>query len=917
MLNLDRWQEISPYLDQALGLPEEERVPWLESIRTESPELGTLLQSALDEYRNLKEKRFLERNEEPIGKHAGLAGQQVGTYTIVSEIGRGGMGTVWLAERNDGRFERQVAIKFLNMALAGRTGEERFKREGNIVGGLTHPHIAELIDAGVSSTGQPYLVLEYIAGEHIDRYCDRHVLNVDARISLFLQVLEAVAHAHTNLIVHRDIKPPNVLVRKGGQVKLLDFGIAKLLEDETAGAGTTVLTVEGGRPMTTEYAAPEQLRGGAVTTATDVYGLGVLLYVLLTGQHPVGAGPYSHADLVKSIIEIEPVRASETMAANRARTDLIVNQAAKRGATPERLYRQLRGDLDTIIAKALKKDPQERYISVVALADDLRRYLRNEPISARPDTLAYRAAKFVRRNRLAVALAMLAVIATVAGVIGILMQARTARHERDFAFRQVERSAALNGFHEFLLSDAAPSGKPLTVHSLLDRAERIITRRHSANDPNRVELMVSIGRQYLQQDIADQAGRLLEEAYRLSRTQSDVSVRAAAACALASSLARDEKFPRAESLYKEGLGELPDAPQFALERVACLQSGTEIALERNQVSEAVSRAEDAERVLSVSSFNSEWLEMDRAIDLARAYSAAGRNQEALSQFERAARLLSSLGQDDTDTATVLFNSWALKFDQMGRPLDAEKMFRRAIDISREGKAEDAVSPMLLANYARTLRELDRLDEAADYAERAYGKAQKVAHQVAINQSLIERARIYTALHKPSRARAVLDEAEPRLRQSLPPGHYAFAALAAERAANALQRGDIPAALKFADQAVAIDEAAIRNGGDGMFYLPSLLMRRSKIDLEAGRLDQASSDASRALYQLQRAAQRGTFSSAIGHAYLILGHTLRSQKKDNEARAAFQLAAEHLQKTLGSNHVDTRLAQQLAADPQPQ
>ena len=198
------------------------------------------------------------------------------------------MGTVWLAERNDGRFERRVAVKVLNIALMGKGGEERFKREGRILGRLTHPHIAELIDAGVSPAGQPFLVLEYVEGDHIDRYCDQHRLDVRARVRLFLDALHAVAQAHANLIVHRDLKPSNILVRTDGQAKLLDFGIAKLLEGDGQ-TGESPLTLEGGRAMTPEYAAPEQLKGEAVTTATDVYASGVLLYVLLTGQHPAGA----------------------------------------------------------------------------------------------------------------------------------------------------------------------------------------------------------------------------------------------------------------------------------------------------------------------------------------------------------------------------------------------------------------------------------------------------------------------------------------------------------------------------------------------------------------------------------------------------------------------------------------------------
>src|SRR5215472_18593452 len=193
------------------------------------------------------------------------------------------MSSVWLAERSDGRFQRRVAVKFLHFAVAAREGVERFRREGSILGRLTHPHIAELIDAGVAANGQPYLVLEYVPGEHFDRYCDDRKLNLEARIKLFLDVLSAVAQAHANLIVHRDLKPSNVLVRNDGRVKLLDFGIAKLLEGDGHPGETAPLTVEGARAMTPEYAAPEQSLGGTITTGTDVYALGVLLYVLLTG----------------------------------------------------------------------------------------------------------------------------------------------------------------------------------------------------------------------------------------------------------------------------------------------------------------------------------------------------------------------------------------------------------------------------------------------------------------------------------------------------------------------------------------------------------------------------------------------------------------------------------------------------------
>lgn len=229
-LQPDQWHALSARLDEALSMREEERGTWLSAIRAENPALAGQLERLLNRHRVLSEEGFLEERRVELPQGPAIAGQALGAYTLLSQIGHGGMGTVWLAERNDGRFERRVAVKFLNVARMGNGLEERFRREGSILGRLRHPNIAELIDAGVSLDGHPYLVLDHIEGDHIDRYCDQRKLDVRSRIRLFLDVLGAVAHAHANLIVHRDLKPSNVLVRNDGQAKLLDFGIAKLLE---------------------------------------------------------------------------------------------------------------------------------------------------------------------------------------------------------------------------------------------------------------------------------------------------------------------------------------------------------------------------------------------------------------------------------------------------------------------------------------------------------------------------------------------------------------------------------------------------------------------------------------------------------------------------------------------------------------
>jgi serine/threonine protein kinase len=409
-LSPDQWQALSPRLDEALEMAADERSAWFSTLRAENPSLARQLEILLEEHRTLSEEGFLDERPLDLPQAPSLAGQTFGVYTLVSQIGHGGMGTVWLAERNDGRFERRVAVKVLNIALMGKVGEERFKREGRILGRLTHPHIAELIDAGVSPGGQPFLVLEYVEGDHIDRYCDQHRLDVRARVRLFLDALRAVEHAHANLIVHRDLKPSNILVRTDGKAKLLDFGIAKLLQSDGQ-TGESALTLEGSRALTPQYAAPEQLKGEAVTTATDVYASGVLLYVLLTGQHPAGAGPHTPAGLVRAILEAEPPRLSDIVVPVGADVEPSATNAGRRATSPDRLARSLRGDLDTIVAKALKKNPQERYASIKALADDLQRYLSFEPISARPDTFPYRVSKFVRRHRGSVTAALLVTLA--------------------------------------------------------------------------------------------------------------------------------------------------------------------------------------------------------------------------------------------------------------------------------------------------------------------------------------------------------------------------------------------------------------------------------------------------------------------------------------------------------------------------
>ncbi len=283
---------MSPLLDELLDLESEDRGPWLAHLRQTRPDVSGILADLLASHEEAIQKHFL--GSPAVEPEAGLAGTPVGGYVLDRPLGSGGMGTVWLARRADGRFDGQAAVKFVNLAVLDRAGQTRFRREGTALARLSHPNIARLLDAGVTPAGQPYLVLDYVDGVPIDRYAAEQRLDVSARLRLFLQVADAVAHAHANLVVHRDLKPSNILVDRSGQVKLLDFGIAKLLED--GDVERPQASSQTARAFTPEFAAPEQVTGGDITTGADVYALGVLLYHLLTGQHPAGPGVRSPAD---------------------------------------------------------------------------------------------------------------------------------------------------------------------------------------------------------------------------------------------------------------------------------------------------------------------------------------------------------------------------------------------------------------------------------------------------------------------------------------------------------------------------------------------------------------------------------------------------------------------------------------------
>jgi len=414
-------------------------------------------------------------------------GRRIGVYRIVREIGRGGMGTVYLAERADDAFTQQVAIKLIKRGMDTDQVLARFRAERQILASLDHPNIARLLDGGTTDDGLPYFAMEYIDGQPIDAYADAHRLSIAERLRLFLQVCGAVSYAHQHLIVHRDIKPVNILVTADGAPKLLDFGIAKVLQaDDDATA-----TATGLRMLTPEYASPEQVEGRHVTTVSDVYSLGVTLYELLTGRSPYRTRSRSPAEIAEAVCTTEPLRPSaavveeEASYAGRRRSGLADDRAAATGlGSTDRLRRHLRGDLDTIVLTALRKEPGRRYQSVEQLSGDIRRHLDGLPVRARPDTFRYRAGKFLRRNRGMVAAGALVGLTLVGGTIATAWQAREARAaqaraERRFNDVRKLANAVLFDYHDAIKD--LPGSTPVRERLVRDALGYLDTLAHEAH----------------------------------------------------------------------------------------------------------------------------------------------------------------------------------------------------------------------------------------------------------------------------------------------------------------------------------------------------------------------------------------------------------------------------------------------------
>jgi len=472
----------------------------------------------------------------------GLTGLRLGAFSLVRELGRGGMGTVWLADRVDGEFEQQVAIKLIQPGWHAAETNARFRAERQILAGLTHPNIAHLIDGGMAADGRPWLALEYVDGLDLSQYCDQNRLTIAQRLQLFMTVCEAVSHAHARLIVHRDLKPSNLLVTATGTVKLLDFGIAKLIAPDAK--------ISQMRSFTPEYAAPEQVRGEVITTSVDVYALGLLLYGLLTGRRPYKLQNSTPAAYERAILEQEPTRPSVAVTRDEpdAQTDiqpetrpdtdpvsesptpatkLVNSRDTKTGAahaailpnglSPERLKRELQGDLDAIVLKALRKNPSDRYASAADFAADIANYLGRRPVLARRGGWRYRAMQFIRRHGLIVGVSTAAVLALLGGLLAALYQ-------RDLAQAEAVKSGIVLEFmvDNFRLADLSnTNGEQITARELLDRGAERVSESLRDLPEAKAQMLETMGRAYVGLGLYDKSLQLFEPAIALRLQQAE------------------------------------------------------------------------------------------------------------------------------------------------------------------------------------------------------------------------------------------------------------------------------------------------------------------------------------------------------------------------------------------------------------
>ncbi len=884
MSDPEHLRRLNALLEEALALPVPQRADWL-AARPEAehdfvPELRRLLARAAvetDTFMRHPAAAALDELAAAEGR-PDAAGDLIGPWRLLQALGEGGMATVWLAERADGQLARQVALKLPRHAWSAGLGQ-RMARERNLLAALEHPNIARLYDAGVTEAGRPWLAMERVTGIAIDEHCTRQGLGVPARLRLLLQVCDALAHAHARLIVHRDLKPANILVTGEGEVRLLDFGVGKLLHDEgTADASLTQLL---GNALTPDYASPEQVAGKPVTVATDVYSLGVVLYELLAGQRPYRLGRQSTAALEEAILAADVARAS-SRTADRARA------------------RALRGDLDAVLAKALAKNPARRYASIEALASDLRAHLQGLPVAAQPPSRTYRGVKFLRRHRAGTAMASLLTLALVVGLAGTLtqalraeQQARLAEAERDRALEELRFADAADELMRFAFSEGAK--QPFTTQQLLERAEQQVERGFADVPALRARLQLLVAEQHREVAAMADAERVVRRARESAEAARDPPLLLQADCMLAATLVfRGERAQAREVTDRARRSMEVPRPHDQRARLNCHANLAIIELLQGDPKRALVEAEAGLALIGSPPQPGlqERVELELRAWAGEARGRLGDGAATVAAYDQVLLRLRAMGRANTTWADAMFNNAGNWHVRTGHPLRALAAFEHVL--GNEARRDRPRDPVTLMNHARALSRVGRHAEAKATLEQALPLIRAQGNVTAVAYAKIALATAQCGLGPLPLCEARLAEAEADMRRFIPAGRVATAVPPFTRAQAHWAAGNAAAAESGLQHALGIFEAAKERDPTQA----RALALWAQVQQQLGQADAARATAQRAVSSARAFARGIGQADYLGLALAAQGEVLAAQGRMSDARTALDEAVAQLEGTLG-------------------